>query len=229
MPRSTIIHVSAGPPCHPGRSAFPSPVGDHDYPCATFPMGWRLKCSLTCTPHPTVCHTARQSAAVVHQPQALRPGVVPVSARHGREPLPPAEVLPRRRTMPGTLGSMTHPSSLLRAQAPDQDPPTSLGCPSVRGSVQVVASPCWALALPGVLSAPLSPDAWTHTPVVPLVRIPVPSQRTSAFAASETARHSPVSVRRLRYGDDIGAAVIRSCSGLRICSPPRSLLPPWVC
>ena len=51
--------------------------------------------------------------------------------------------------MPGTLGSMTHPASLLRAQAPDHDPPTSLGCPSVRGSVQVVARPCWALALPG--------------------------------------------------------------------------------
>src|SRR5712691_8115361 len=82
-------------------------------------MGSRLKYSLTCSPHPTVCHTARQRAAVVHQPQALRPRVVPVSDRHGREPLPPAEVLPRRRTMPGTLGSMTHPSSLLRAQAPD--------------------------------------------------------------------------------------------------------------
>ena len=93
------------------------------------------------TPHHTVCHTARQSAAVVHQTQALRPVMVPVSDRHGREPLPPAEVLPRRRTMPGTLGSMTHPSSLLRAHAPDQDPPPSLGCPSVRGSVQVVASP----------------------------------------------------------------------------------------
>jgi hypothetical protein len=209
VPRSTIVHVSTGPPCHPGQSAFPSPVGDHDYPCAAFPIGWRLKCSLTYTPHHTVCHTARQSAAVVHQTQALRPVVVPVSDRHGREPLHPAEVLPCRSTMPGTLGSITHPSSLLRAHAPDQDPPTSLGCPSVSGSVQVVASPCWALALPGVLSAPLSPDAWTHTPAVPLVPTPVSSQRTSAFAALEPARHATVSVQRLPYGDDIGAAVIR--------------------
>jgi len=28
-PNSTIAHVSASPPFHPGRSDFPSPVGDH--------------------------------------------------------------------------------------------------------------------------------------------------------------------------------------------------------
>src|SRR5919198_4091373 len=104
--------------------------------------------------------------------------------------------------MPGPLGSMTHPASLLRAHAPDDNPPTSLGAPSVRGSVQVVARPCWALALPGVISAPLSPDAWTHTPAVPLVPTPVASQRTSAFAVLEPARHATVSVQRLPYGDD---------------------------
>ena len=111
--------------------------------------------------------------------------------------------------MPGPLGSIPHPSSLLRAHAPDHDPPTSLGCPSIGGSVQVVARPCWALALPGVLSALLSPDAWTHTPAVPLVPTPVSSQRTSAFAVLEPARHATGSVQRLPYGDDIGAAVIR--------------------
>src|SRR5215467_5336604 len=107
--------------------------------------------------------------------------------------------------MPGTWGSMTHPSSLRRAPAPDQDPPTSLGCPSVRGSVQVVARPCWALALPGVISAPLAPDAWPHTPAVPLVHTPVASQRTSTFAALQPARHATVSIQRLPYGDAIGA------------------------
>jgi hypothetical protein len=110
--------------------------------------------------------------------------------------------------MPGTLGSITHPSSLLRAHAPDQDPPTSLGCPSVSGSVQVVASPCWALALPGVLSALLSPDAWPHTPAVPLVPTTISSQGTSAFTALEPVRHTTGSVQRLLYGNAIGAAVI---------------------
>ena len=164
---------------------------------------------LTYTPHHTVCHTARPSSAVVHPTQALRPVVVPDSDRHGREPLRPAEVLPPRRTIPGPLGSITHPSSLLRAHAPDHDPPTSLGCPSVSGSVQVVASLCWALALPGVLSAHLSPDAWTSTPAVPLVHTPVPSQRTAAFAMSGAARHSTRSVQRLPDGRYDGAAVIR--------------------
>jgi hypothetical protein len=103
---------------------------------------------------------------------------------------------------------MTPPSSLVRAHAPGQDPPTSLGCPSVSGSVQVVASLCWELALPGVISAHLSPDAWTSTPAVPLVHTPVTSQRTSAFAMSGTARHSTLSVPRLPYGRYYGAAVI---------------------
>ena len=34
-------------------------------------------------------------------------------------------------------------------------------------SLQVVASPCWKMAFPEVISASLSPDAWTLTPVGP--------------------------------------------------------------
>ena len=34
-------------------------------------------------------------------------------------------------------------------------------------SLQVVASPCWEMALPNVISASLSPGAWTLTPVGP--------------------------------------------------------------
>ena len=62
--------------------------------------------------------------------------------------------------------------------------------PSVGGSLQVVASPCWEMALPGVISENLSLDAWTHTPVVSLVHIPVTSQRASAFTAPGMARQS---------------------------------------
>jgi hypothetical protein len=91
VPRATSVHVAAGPPCPPGRSAFPRSVGDHDSPCAAFPMGSRLTCALTGTPPHTVCHTVRQRTAVVHQTQARRPVVVPLSDRHGREPLRPAE------------------------------------------------------------------------------------------------------------------------------------------
>jgi hypothetical protein len=38
---------------------------------------------------------------------------------------------------------------------------------SLSGSLQVAASPCWESALPDVISASLSPAAWTPTPVGP--------------------------------------------------------------
>ena len=45
------------------------------------------------------------------------------------------------------------PSSLLLAHGPDQYPPSVFGRPYYDGSLQVVVSPCWVLALPGVISA----------------------------------------------------------------------------
>ena len=42
-------------------------------------------------------------------------------------------------------------------------PPTAFNV--YNGSLQVVASPCWEMALPDVISASLSPGAWTLTPV----------------------------------------------------------------
>ncbi len=108
----------------------------------------------------------------------------------------------------------------------NQNPLAGFGCPYSGESLQVVVSPCWEVALPGVISANLSPHAWTYTPVLPLVHLPVSSQETSAFSASGSARHSTTirtatSVR----GRISGLSIIHSCSGLRICSPPRSLLP----
>ena len=75
----------------------------------------------------------------------------------------------------------TPPSSLLRTHAPDPHPPTSSTPVSSGGSLQVVTSPCWMLALPDVVSACLSLDAWPHTPASPPVPLPVSSQRTPAF------------------------------------------------
>jgi hypothetical protein len=59
---------------------------------------------------------------------------------------------------------VTPPSSLIRPHAPDHLPPADFRCPSYSGSLQVVVSPCCEMALPGVLSAHLSPPAWTSTP-----------------------------------------------------------------
>ena len=59
----------------------------------------------------------------------------------------------------------------------------------IQWSAQVATSPCWTVAFPGVISAHLSPHAWTSIPVLPLVHLPVSSQETSAFTTSGSARH----------------------------------------
>ena len=48
--RPCRLLLSVRPPCHPGRSHFASPVGDHDCPCTIFPVSSRLKRSLAYTP-----------------------------------------------------------------------------------------------------------------------------------------------------------------------------------
>src|SRR6516165_9289102 len=78
----------------PGRSRFASPVGDHDCPCAIFPVIPWLKRSLAYTP----CATGlSRSSIAVCSPECAGTesgmGDTP-STRHGREPLRTLEVLP---------------------------------------------------------------------------------------------------------------------------------------
>ena len=123
-----------------------------------------------------------------------------------------------------TTGSCARPTSSHR-----------LRFPSACGSLQVVTSPCWTLALPGVISANLSLRAWTPTPAAPVVHTPVSSHKTSAFPTLGPGRRLAISIQQLPYGLVFEAAVIHSCSGPQICSPPRLLLPqclytgqPWL-
>jgi len=58
----------------------------------------------------------------------------------------------------------TLPSSLIRAHAPDQNPPASFGLGLVSRSLQVAAGPCWEMVLPGVIPANPYMGAWTLTP-----------------------------------------------------------------
>ena len=48
--------------------------------------------------------------------------------------------------------SITLPSWLIQAHAPDQDPLSTYGYPLARESLQIVASLCWELAFPVVIS-----------------------------------------------------------------------------
>ena len=52
-----------------------------------------------------------------------------------------------------TSEGVTPPSSLLRTHAPDQNPPAHFDSTYKAGPLQVVASPCWEMALPDVISA----------------------------------------------------------------------------
>lgn len=119
------------------------------------------------------------------------------------------------------------PSSLLRTHAP-----IPLGFPLLRLSAsfeessQVATSPCCPRDLPDDISANLSSDAWFHTPAgptecmylfLPLRHRPSPSSEQVGFplgSANTTFR-----------GGIVEAANIPSCSGLRVCLPPRSFLP----
>jgi hypothetical protein len=124
-----------------------------------------------------------------------------------------------------TSTGVTLLSSLVRAHAPVLTPPSASEVSSDSGSVQVAVSPCWEEDLPDVVSAHLSLRAWTPTPAALEVRVPVSSPKTSAFPPFGPGRRSTKPVQRLQHGALFEAAVIHSCSGPQVCSPPRSLLP----
>jgi len=120
---------------------------------------------------------------------ALSPG--PAKTRQmPRGPLPGQGVTSPRVTSCATSDGVTPPSSLLRPHASDQNPPAASGCPLVGGSLQVAASPCWEMALPDVISADLSPDAWAPTPAALTVHLLVSSHEASAFPTLGTGRRS---------------------------------------
>ena len=89
VPSSTITHVSASPPCHPGRSDFLSPVGDLDYPRWAFPLMPKLKRWPAYTP----CNNGLPTGSTHHGcNQLIRPEVLGCAAlvpAKCREPLCP--------------------------------------------------------------------------------------------------------------------------------------------
>src|SRR5262245_331994 len=116
-----MVHVSVRPPCHPRRSHFASPVGDHDYPCTIFPAPSWLKRSLAYTP----CEAGLppSSIAACHPSLAdTESGMDGISTtRHDREPLRTL-----RRYLSGSrvkhdLDQRYQSSSLLRPHAPKLD------------------------------------------------------------------------------------------------------------
>ena len=98
---------------------------------------------------------------------------------------------PRAVASYATSAGITPPSSLLPAHAPDQNPPADL-VSVYGGSSQVVAAPCWEMALPGVISTIL---AWVLGPLprrAPSVQMPVASRRASVSPYLSGARRAEI-------------------------------------
>jgi hypothetical protein len=151
-----LVHVSAQPPSHPGRSDFPSPVGGSSwFPQGTFPQQPKLKHSSAYTPDRHGYNPGSTCESVDHCYPVLCPEV----------PLPQCPLLTESRfawpqcyRVPGRCRStvsvgVTRPSSLIPAHASDQNPLADFGCPYFGKSLQVATSPCWEMALPDVISA----------------------------------------------------------------------------
>ena len=123
-PSSTIAHVSASPPSHPGQSDFPSPVGSSSFPQRTFPSTPKLKHSPAYAPG---VHSYTSSSTSLEFNIAL-PGTesgrcFPSSARHlPRATLPATSVTrcgtgstPPRQALPCPLRSywLMRPTEIL--------------------------------------------------------------------------------------------------------------------
>jgi hypothetical protein len=124
-----------------------------------------------------------------------------------------------------TSAGVTLPSALVRAHASVLTPPSASVGPSDRGSVQVAVRPGGEEDLPDVVSAHLFLRAWTSTPAALEVHVPVSSLTTSACPPCGPGRRSTMPMQRLPHGALCEAAVMSSCAGPQVCSPPRSLLP----
>ena len=94
------------------------------FPRQAFPLPSRFKRGIAYAPESTGLPASSTFVGSVRVYQALRPAAVPLNARHV-----PRALLPFRSTTPSdvvfisTWEGIPLPSSLLRAHAPDQNPP----------------------------------------------------------------------------------------------------------
>jgi hypothetical protein len=144
-----------------------------------------------------------------------------------RAPLPNSGVTSVGETWSVSWESITPPSSLIWAHSP-----LPLGSLLLRllisfgESLQLVTSPCCPRQLPDVSSESLSLDAGSPTPAVHRVLAPVSSTVSSAFPSKIWVGFPRLlRLKRLLAAELFEDADISLCSGLQVCSPPRSSLP----
>ena len=124
----------------------------------------KLKCWLIYTPLDYGLHAELGPSLMATVNPAQSPG--PAKAHQvPRAPLPTSGVTfcgvsscAHQRALP-----LLHRSYWLMRQTKSLPPTSDVAL--YGGSLQVVVSPCWEMALPDVISTGLSLDAWTPTPV----------------------------------------------------------------
>ena len=135
--------------------------------------------------------SAQSPSAALGPPSAQSPfaarAVLPPCRRHPASPR-------------GTLLPLHRSYGLMRQTC---CPPGGFGIASHAGSLQVAVSPCWAQALPVVISANPSLRVWTSTPAAPRVHVPVTSPRTLAFPGEATGRRDAKSPTATSVGGNI--------------------------
>ena len=93
-------------------------------------------------------------------------------------------------------------------------PSQRLGFPLYVGSLQVVASPCWEMALPDIISATFVQVLGSILRCVFRVRLPVSSPETLASRHRKRVRHTKLSLQCDFHREPyFGAAIIRLPSG----------------
>ena len=173
------------PPYDPGRSDFPSPVLTLAFPWKSS----RSRRGLSAGSHTPLPVSVYLQARPGFEDAAL-PGSAP-GCRLG--PGPPSAQSPFAPSRCYLVGDdiechlegryplfVAHTGSCVRPKPSHR----LLALATVGGSLQVAANPCWVMALPDVISASLSQDAWARIPAGRRVHLPVSSPTSSAFPKS---------------------------------------------
>lgn len=139
---------------------------------------------------------------------------------------PPRELPAVGTTSRVVWEGVTPPFSLLRAHAPDQDPPRASASALRARSLQVAASPCWEMALPDIISATLAQALGPIPRRAPRLHLSASSPRTPASPHGKRVRRTDLPPHSSFHGEPyFEAAVIRLPSGSYARSASRLLRP----
>jgi len=202
-------HVSCSPRFHPGRSVFPSPVGDHSLSVFSLPVEFTKlsACSHSPVLH-SVCCIFRLPSSSFRFPGSVALAIGSMKAHYGRESLCLDSTLPlSRNDWPSFYTHVTRCSLLLRTHAPNL---LSL----LTFTFQLcVFSLCRLLQAPAdhrlfpALSLTIFPEMSDSVPRCFLrVHFLISTSKTSAFSRKERDRQTQNPVQQLQYG-----SVLRGC------------------